>query len=83
MSFAWKIPATALGVACAIAVSIASAEAQKARKKPVNRGSQQTYQQSFGSQPLSSGPYNRYNMPPGGGINFNDGRLGANYNGGG
>jgi hypothetical protein len=81
MSNAWRISATALGVACAIAVSVASAEAQKARKKPVSR--QQTYQQSFGSQPPSSGPYNRYNLPPGGGINFNDGRSGANYNGGG
>ena len=83
MSLAWRIPATALGVACAIAASIASAEAQKARKKTVTRGSQQTYQQSLGSQPSTGGVYDRYHMPPGGGINFNDGRLGANYSGGG
>ena len=83
MSCAWRVPATTLAVACAIAVSIASAEARSARKMPISRASQQTYQQSFGSQPPTSGPYDRYHLPPGGGINFNDGRSGANYNGGG
>ncbi len=83
MSLAWRITTTALAAACAVAVSVASVEAQSTRKKTLKRGSQQTYQQSFGSPPVSGGPYNRYNVSPGGGINFNDGRLGANYNGGG
>ena len=83
MSYAWRIPATALAVVCVIVVSIASAEARSTARKTTNRASQQTYQQSFGSQPPASGPYDRYHLPPGGGINFNDGRSGANYNGGG
>lgn len=83
MSYAWIKPAMALGVASAIVLSIASAEA-KTRKKLVSRASQQTSQSLNAMQPQPyGGTYNRYNLPPGGGINFNDGRLGANYNGGG
>lgn len=80
MSRAWRISAAALAVACAIALSVGSADAQSKRKKSVNRADRQTTQQSFGAQ----APYvgSRYNMPPGGGINFNDGLSGANYTGG-
>lgn len=77
MSHAWSVSVV---VACAIAVSIASAEAQNKRKK-TNRSVQQTIQQPLGSpMPYRGG---RYNLPPGGGINFNDGGQGANYYGGG
>ena len=81
MAHAWRTVAAVLAVACGIAVSIPSAEAQNKRKKAANRGNQLSIQQSIGSP----APYvgSRYNMPPGGGINFNDGRNGANYSGGG
>ena len=81
MSHARRVSAAILVVACAIAVSIASAEAQNKRKKTANRGVQQTIQQPPGLPvPYRGG---RYNLPPGGGINYNDGGQGANYYGGG
>ena len=81
MSHVWRASAAILVVACATAVLIASAEAQNKRKKAANRGVQQTIQQPLGSPvPYRGG---RYNLPPGGGINYNDGGQGANYYGGG
>jgi hypothetical protein len=81
MSHAWSVSAAILVVACAIALSIASAEAQNKRKKAANRSVQQTIQQPLATPtPYRGG---RYNLPPGGGINFNDGGQGANYYGGG
>ena len=81
MSRATWLTQAVLVAACAIAVSIASAEAQTKRKKPVQRTGQQTLEQSHNAvRPYIS---NRYNMPPGGGINFNDPGRGANYYGSG
>jgi hypothetical protein len=80
-----------LGSAMLVALLALSTEAEAARKKSTARsavGSSQIVQpsspgrSSYGYQ-VPPGGYDRYNMPPGGGINFNDGRLGANYSGGG
>jgi hypothetical protein len=73
----WK-RAAALSLAGAIVLSVSSsAAAQSARKKPVNRSvatsSQYVYQNS------SARAY--YGAPVrSGGINYGDGRMGANYN---
>lgn len=80
-----------LGSAMLVALLAVSTEAEAARKKSTGRAgvSSQVVQpsspgrSSYGYQVPSGGGYGRYNMPPGGGINFNDGRLGANYSGGG
>jgi hypothetical protein len=83
--------AVVLGGALLIALSAVSTEAEAARKKKVSRSAVTTSGQvqpfnagrsSYGYQ-MPPGGYDRYNLPPGGGINFNDGRLGANYSGGG
>jgi hypothetical protein len=80
--------AVVLGSAMAIALLTASTAAEAARKKSSRSAVTSSQVQlpnagraSFGYQP--QGGYGRYNLPPGGGINFNDGRLGANYSGGG
>jgi hypothetical protein len=76
-----------LGSAMAIALLMASTGAEAARKKSaVRSGATSTQLQAPRSAYGYQGPqgvYDRYNLPPGGGINFNDGRLGANYSGGG
>jgi hypothetical protein len=82
--------AVVLGGALLIALSAVSTEAEAARKKKVSRSAVTSGQvqpfnagrSSYGYQ-VPPGGYDRYNLPPGGGINFNDGRLGANYSGGG
>lgn len=83
--------ALVLGSAMLVALLAVSTEAEAARKKSAGRSagvSSQVIQppnparSSYGYQ-VPAGGYGRYNMPPGGGINFNDGRLGANYSGGG
>lgn len=83
--------ALVLGGAMLVALLAVSTEAEAARKKSAGRSvgtSGQVIQpsnpgrSSYGYQ-VPSGGYDRYNLPPGGGINFNDGRLGANYSGGG
>jgi hypothetical protein len=80
--------ATVLGGAMAVALLAASTTAEAARRKSTVRGGVSTQIQpsnpprsTLGYQ-YPQGGYGRYNMPPGGGINFNDGRLGANWSGG-
>jgi hypothetical protein len=78
-----------LASAMAIALLTASTVAEAARKKSAARGGASSTQvqpayaprSAFGYQ-VPQGGHGRYNMPPGGGINFNDGRLGANWSGG-
>lgn len=77
----------AMVLAGAIALIAASAGAEAASKKSTGRAAVTSKQvqpsnanrSSYGYQPPVQ-TYDRYNMPPGGGINFNDGRFGANYN---
>ena len=77
--------ALALGVVGAIALSAPSAEARTKRSAPK---AQQTitsnpfaYQPPVYQAPSFRGSYNLYGGGySGGGINFNDGRNGANYN---
>jgi hypothetical protein len=77
--------AAVLGSAMAIALLTASTAAEAARKKSAARSGVSTQVQapraSYGYQ-VPQGGYDRFNVPPGGGINFNDGRLGANWTGG-
>lgn len=77
--------ALVLGSAMAIALLTASTAAEAARKKSTVRSGVSSTQvqprSAFGYQVPQDG-YGRYNLPPGGGINFNDGRLGANWTGG-
>ena len=72
--------ALALGVVGAIALSVPSAEARTKRRAPTPEqtvtGNPFVYQ-----APSYRGSYNLYGGGySGGGINFNDGRNGANYN---
>ena len=70
-SINWKL-AAALSFVCTVALSATAAEAQSARKKPVNRSAATSTQYSasaYYAAPVRSG-----------GINFGDGRMGANYN---
>lgn len=86
ISTKWKL-ATVLGVAGAIALSAASAEAQNARKKLVRpdtfTSSRNITQPSHSSHPSHPSFYGRsfnyYGAPAGNDVNFNDGRYGANY----
>lgn len=64
-----------LGVMGAVAITASAAEAQSSRTKPVKR----TVTNSYVQQPSFRGSYN-YAPPRGGGVNFGDGRMGANYN---
>ena len=77
ISNSWRL-ATVLGVAGAIAFSVPSAEA-RTKRKPVNVQSTVTAA-PFASLPSHSGSYNYYAAPLSGGVNFRDGRNGANYN---
>jgi len=77
--------ALALGVVGAIALSVPSAEARTKRKAPTAEqtviGNPFAYQGPGYQTPSYRGSYNLYsNGYSGGGINFNDGRNGANYN---
>jgi hypothetical protein len=77
--------ALALGVVGAIALSAPSAEARTKRKAPTAEqtvtGNPFAYQGPAYQAPSYRGSYNLYgNGYAGGGINFNDGRNGANYN---
>jgi hypothetical protein len=79
----------ALGGVMAIALFTASTAAEAARKKSTVRSGVSSTQvqplnaprSAYGYQ-VPQGSYGRYDVPPGGGINFNDGRLGANWTGG-
>ena len=82
--------AVVLGSAMVVALLTGSTAAEAARKKSSAGRSAVTSTQvqpwnvpraSYGYQ-VPSGGYGRYDLPPGGGINFNDGRLGANWTGG-
>jgi hypothetical protein len=78
--------ALALGVVGAIAVSVPSAEARTKRSAPRAQqtitGNPFAYQAPVYQAPSYRGSYNLYGGGgyAGGGINFNDGRSGANYN---
>jgi hypothetical protein len=78
--------ALALGVVGAIALSIPAAEARTKRSAPQAQqtitGNPFAYQAPVYQTPSYRGSYNLYggNGYSGGGINFNDGRGGANYN---
>jgi uncharacterized membrane protein len=84
-----RLFAVAMGGAMLIALSMISTEADAARKKSAGRSAvtsgqiqpPSAHRSSYGYQ-IPQGGYDRYSMPPGGGINFNDGRLGANWTGG-
>lgn len=72
-------------IALLAAATVAEAASKKSGRAAVSSKQVQpsnTNRSSFGYQP-PAGTYGRYNMPPGGGINFNDGGQGANYYGGG
>jgi hypothetical protein len=70
LSINWKL-AAALSLVCAIALSATAAEAQNARKKPVNR--------SVAASTQSASAY--YAAPVrSSGMSFSDSRMGANYN---
>jgi hypothetical protein len=74
--------ALALGVAGAIALSMSAAEAASTKRKPVQA---QTNVQSNVGGVNANQPFlgRSFNYDPGvtsGGINFRDGRNGANYN---
>lgn len=73
--------ALALGVVGALVLSVASADARTVRKPHVNRNvvNSQNYLPSA-SQPVFGRSYNYLAPQSGGGINFHDGRNGANYN---
>jgi len=80
--------AAIVGSALAIALLTASTAAEAARKRSSVRGGVSTQVQpsnaprtAYGYQ-YPQGGYGRYSLPPGGGIDFNDGRLGANWTGG-
>lgn len=87
MPFIRQFAAVLSGVALIALVFPGDAEA--ARKKQTKRSTVTTSQNAFSGASdarrsaygldYPQGGYNRYNMPPGGGINFNDGRLGANW----
>jgi hypothetical protein len=75
----WKLMIV-FSLASAVALTAPSAAAQSKRKvsrKPASASVCDrppcVYMPSFGES------YNRHNLPPGGYINFNDGRSGANY----
>ena len=73
--------ALALGVAGALVVSVASADARTVRKERVNRDvlNSQNYQPGV-ARPAFGRSFNYLAPQSGGGINFRDGRNGANYN---
>jgi hypothetical protein len=77
--------AVALGVVGAIALSVPSAEARTKRSAPKAEqtitGNPFAFQAPAYQTPSYRGSYNLYGGGySGGGINFNDGRNGANYN---
>lgn len=80
----------AVSGAALVALLVVATGAQAAPKKVVSRSGVSSSQaqppgvgrSSYGYQ-VPRGGYDRYNMPPGGGINFNDGRFGANFSVGG
>jgi len=84
----WLRPATAAGIVCAIALSFAPAEAKTKQKKTDLRAAhaeQYPNWHAVTSAPRGracNGPCSRYNLPPGGGVNYLDGN-GAGYYGGG
>ncbi len=71
--------AVALGVVGAIALSVPSADARTKRTAAKNVQSTVTSAAST-FQPSYRGSYNFEASPLSGGINFRDGRNGANYN---
>lgn len=78
--------ALALGVAGAIALTMSTAEARTKRNAPKAQTSAQgqvvngpSASQPFSSQRSYRGSYGYLPAPAGGGINFKDGRAGANY----
>jgi hypothetical protein len=75
-SIAWKFVA-ALSVAGLFALAATPADARRARTARSTVSSQAVHAPS----PSFRGSYNRFGgmSGGGGGINFNDGRLGANY----
>ena len=72
--------AMALGVIGAIALSVPSAEASSKRSTTTKVHRTATPADAYVRQPSFRGAYNYMAPPSGGGINFNDGRSGANYN---
>lgn len=78
--------ALALGVVGAIALSVPSADARTAHTKrspasvQTNARSGDVVSNPFAAQQSYRGSYNSFAAPLSGGINFNDGRNGANYN---
>ena len=90
MSHSKRQFAVALGSAVVIALLAIPTGAEAARRKSSAGRSAVTSTEvqrananrsSFGYQ-VPQGGHGRFDMPPGGGINFNDGRLGANWTGG-
>jgi hypothetical protein len=73
--------ALALGVVGALVVSVASADARTVRKHRVNRDvlNSQNYQPNA-TQPAFRRSFNFLAPQSGGGINYRDGRNGANWN---
>ncbi len=74
--------ALALGVAGAIALSMSAAEA-RTKRKPAQAQTNAQSNVVSGATPISRSFGRSFNYDPGlasGGINFRDGRNGANYN---
>lgn len=71
--------ALALGIAGAIALSMSAAEARTKRGPAKNVQTTVTRAANV-NQPAYRGSFNYEAAPTGGGINFRDGRGGANYN---
>lgn len=72
--------AIALGVIGAIALSVPSAEASSNKRSSTNVHRTVTPADAYVRQPTLRGAYNYAAPRNSGGINFNDGRFGANYN---
>lgn len=90
MIHTWLKAATAVAAAGAIAFAIAPAEAKSKQRRATNpldaHAQQYPNWERVTSAPRGSrcnGPCGRYNLPPGGGINYLDGGNGAGYYGGG
>jgi hypothetical protein len=76
--------AMTLGIVGAIAISMSAAEARSGKRNPA-KAQAKVVQGAVGSgayayRPSYRGSFNYQAAPTSNGINFNDGRLGANYN---
>jgi hypothetical protein len=86
MSYSKPQVTVALGIAMLIALLAMPTGAEAARRNSsAGRSAVTSNQVQRANANRSSFGYQvpgRFSMPPGGGINFNDGRLGANWTGG-